>query len=147
MKVAIGSDHRGYRLKETLKGFLKGEGFEVVDFGTDSEESTHYPVYAHRVAVAVSEGKARFGILICATGIGMSIAANKVKGVRAAHVCDDKLVELCRKHNDANVLCFGSIYTDEETAKRWVKIFFSTDFEGGRHLTRVNMLENVPDKG
>ncbi|MEO0139708.1 MAG: ribose 5-phosphate isomerase B [candidate division WOR-3 bacterium] len=143
MKIAIGCDHRGFRLKEFLKEKLSKD-YEVLDFGTFSEESTHYPIYAHKVASAVSKGEADYGVLICATGIGMSIAANKVKGVRAAHVCSDELVELSRKHNDANVICFGSLYTDGETALRWVKIFISTEFEGGRHLERVRMLENVP---
>ncbi len=142
MKIAIGCDHRGFRLKEFLKEKLSKD-YEVLDFGTFSEESTHYPIYAHRVASAVSKGEADYGVLICATGIGMSIAANKVKGVRAAHVCSDELVELSRKHNNANVICFGSLYTDEETALRWVKIFISTEFEGGRHLERIKMLENV----
>lgn len=147
MRIALGCDHRGYRLKEYLKEALSSEGFEVMDFGTFSEESTHYPIYAHKVALAVAKGEADFGVLICATGIGMSIAANKVKGVRAAHVCTDEMVKLSREHNNANVICFGSLYADEEKSLRWVKIFINTAFEGGRHLIRVNMLENVPDQG
>lgn len=142
MKIAIGCDHRGFRLKEFLKVELS-KYYEVLDFGTFSEESTHYPIYAHKVALAVSRGEADYGVLICATGIGMSIAANKVKGIRAAHVCSDELVELSRRHNNANIICFGSLYTDEKTALRWVKSFISTEFEGGRHLQRVEMLENV----
>ncbi|NPB04199.1 MAG: ribose 5-phosphate isomerase B [Thermotogae bacterium] len=141
MIIALGSDHRGFALKEFLKGKLHGENYEVLDVGTHSPERTDYPIYAKAVARAVAEGKARFGILICATGIGMSIAANKVKGVRAAHVCSDELVKLSRRHNDANVLCFGSLYTDEETALRWVRLFLSEEFEGGRHERRVAMLE------
>jgi ribose 5-phosphate isomerase B len=132
MKIAIGCDHRGFKLKEFLKEKLR-EDFEVLDFGTFSEESTHYPIYAKKV-------------LICATGIGMSIAANKIRGVRAAHVCSDELVELSRRHNNANIICFGSIYTDEETALRWVKNFTSTPFEGGRHSIRVDMIEDVSDR-
>ncbi len=142
MKIALGCDHRGFDLKEFLKEKLKME-FEILDFGTFSHESTHYPIYAKKVALAVSNKEADFGVLICATGIGMSIAANKIKGVRAAHVCSDMLVELSRKHNDANIICFGSIYTDGETALRWVKIFVSTPFEGGRHSIRVGMIEDV----
>jgi ribose-5-phosphate isomerase (EC 5.3.1.6) len=130
MKIAIGCDHRGFKLKEFLKEKLR-EDFEVLDFGTFSEESTHYPIYAKKVALAVSKKEADFGVLICATGIGMSIAANKIKDVRAAHVCSDELVELSRRHNNANIICFGSIYANEETALRWVKNFISTPF-GGR---------------
>jgi ribose 5-phosphate isomerase B len=145
MKIAIGCDHRGFKLKEFLKEKLR-EDFEVLDFGTFSEESTHYPIYAKKVALAVSKKEADFGVLICATGIGMSIAANKIRGVRAAHVCSDELVELSRRHNNANIICFGSIYTDEETALRWVKNFISTPFEGGRHSMRVDMIEDVSDR-
>ncbi len=141
MVIAIGSDHRGYALKEFLKEALKEKGYEVIDVGTDSPERTDYPIYARAVGREVVEGRADYGVLICATGIGMSIAANKVKGVRAAHVCNDELVSLSRRHNDANVLCFGSLYTDEKTALRWVEIFVSTEFEGGRHARRVGMLE------
>ncbi len=141
MKVALGSDHRGYALKEFLKGFLRERGYEVLDEGTHSPERTDYPVYARRVAQKVANREAHYGILICATGIGMSIAANKVKGVRAAHVCSDDLVRLSRQHNNANVLCFGSLYTDEPTAARWVELFLKTEFEGGRHAKRVAMLE------
>ncbi len=143
MVIALGSDHRGYALKESLKEELRRRGYEVIDVGTDSEERTDYPIYAKAVAQAVADGKARFGVLICATGIGMSIAANKVKGVRAAHVCNDELVSLSRRHNDANVLCFGSLYTDEETALRWVEIFVSTEFEGGRHARRVSLIGEI----
>ncbi|NPA79716.1 MAG: ribose 5-phosphate isomerase B [Thermotogae bacterium] len=141
MRIALGSDHRGYALKEFLKEALRREGYDVVDVGTDSPERTDYPIYAKAVGRKVASGEVRFGVLICATGIGMSIAANKVRGVRAAHVCDDELVKLSRRHNDANVLCFGSLYTDEETALRWVKLFLTTEFEGGRHSRRVAMLE------
>jgi len=145
MKIAIGCDHRGFKLKEFLREKLR-EDFEVLDFGAFSEESTHYPIYAKKVALAVLKKEADFGVLICATGIGMSIAANKIKGVRAAHVCSDELVELSRRHNNANIICFGSIYTDEETALRWVKNFISTPFEGGRHSIRVDMIEDVSDR-
>lgn len=143
MVIALGSDHRGYALKESLKEELRRRGYEVMDVGTDSEERTDYPIYAKAVAQAVADGKARFGVLICATGIGMSIAANKVRGIRAAHVCSDELVSLSRRHNDANVLCFGSLYTDEETALRWVEIFVSTEFEGGRHARRVSLIGEI----
>lgn len=141
MVIALGSDHRGYALKEFLKRALTERGYTVEDFGTDSPERTDYPIYAKAVGKAVVEGRADYGVLICATGIGMSIAANKVRGVRAAHVCNDELVKLSRQHNNANVLCFGSLYTDEETALRWVETFVKTEFEGGRHARRVSMLE------
>ncbi len=141
MIIAIGSDHRGYRLKEILKTFLSSKGYRVLDFGTHSEESFDYPDAAIPVGEAVASGKADFGILICMTGIGMSIAANKVKGVRAALVTALEFAELSRKHNNANVICLQGGYVDPEDAKNFVLKFFTTDFEGGRHLRRIKKIE------
>jgi len=146
-KIAIGSDHAAFKLKEKTKEWLKAKGFSVEDLGTHSEESADYPDYAKKVAKEVASGKADFGVLICGTGIGMSMAANKGKGVRAA-VCHDAFSgRMAREHNDANVLCFGARTTDEEQAKEIVDKFFSTDFagarEGGeRHLRRVKKIED-----
>ncbi len=141
MKIAIGSDHRGFRLKEHLKTFLSSRGFEVLDFGTHSEESFDYPDAAIPVGEAVTSGRADFGILICMTGIGMSIAANKVKGVRAALVTAVEFAELSRKHNNANVICLQGGYVDFKDAEEFVLRFLTTDFEGGRHLRRIKKIE------
>ena len=145
-KIAIGSDHAGFELKQKAAGWLKAKGFSVEDLGTHSKESADYPDFAKKVAKAVAAKKADFGVLICGTGIGMSMAANKVKGVRAA-VCHDAFSsQMAREHNDANVLCFGSRTADEKKAKEIVDKFFSTDFAGARdggerHLRRVKKIE------
>ena len=141
MKIAIGADHRGFSLKEVLKEFLKEKGYEVIDFGTHSEESFDYPDAAIPVGEAVASGEADRGILICMTGIGMSIAANKVKGVRAALVTGLEFAELSRRHNDANVICLQGGYVDPEDAKKFVEVFLTTEFEGGRHERRVNKIK------
>ncbi len=140
MRVFIGSDHAGFRLKEAIKPYLIERGFEVHDVGTDSEESVDYPDYAAKVAKAVADGEADRGVLICGTGIGMEMAANKVKGVRAAMVTDPELARMMRAHNDANVLTLGGRYLDEETAKEILDVFFDTEFEGGRHQRRVDKI-------
>jgi len=139
VRIAIGSDHAGFRLKERLREFLK-EGHQVVDFGTESEEPTDYPDIAFKVAERVSSGEFDRGILICGTGIGMCIAANKVKGIRAALCWDERTAELSRKHNDSNILCLGGRILSEEEAKRIVEKWLSSEFEGGRHLRRVRKI-------
>src|SRR5882672_5703341 len=131
MKIAIGADHAGFRLKEHVRDHLRAEGHEVVDVGTSSEVSTDYPDYAKVVAQDVSQGKADRGVLVCSTGIGMSIAANKVHGVRAALGANEDSVRLTRAHNNANILTIGAKYTDQAEAKRFVDIFLSTPFDGG----------------
>ena len=141
MKIAIGGDHGGYKLKEFLKGALAAD-YEFRDCGTDSEDSADYPVFAAKVANAVSSGECDFGIAICTTGIGVSIAANKVRGVRAALCCDIERVKMSRRHNNANVLCFGAAYIEPETAVEMTKVFLSTEFDGvkpgqERHARRV----------
>ncbi len=140
MKIAIGADHRGYKLKRVLVEFLRGKGHDVTEYGAQSEESYDYPDAAIPVGEAVSSGKADRGILICMTGIGMSIAANKVKGVRAALVTSEEFAELSRRHNNANVICLQGGYVDPEDAKKFVEIFLKTDFEGGRHARRVKKI-------
>jgi len=138
MKIAIGSDHAGYEVKQKVLGLVAEAGHEAFDKGTDSEESCDYPDYAKAVAEAVSAGECELGILICGTGLGMSMAANKVKGIRAAKVCSMYESEMSRKHNNANVLCLGARSMDyDNLIEPIVKVWLATDFEGGRHERRV----------
>ena len=141
MRIAIGSDHAGFALKEALRQRLAAEGHEVADFGTGSPASCDYPDFAHAVAQEVAAGRSERGILVCYTGIGMAIAANKMAGVRAAPAqCDDE-VRLTRRHNDANVLTLGSLFLTPERAAALVDLFLGTEFEGGRHARRVAKME------
>ena len=137
MKIAIAADHAGFALKEKLRQRLAEEGHELVDFGADSADSCDYPDFAQPVAREVAEGRADRGILVCSTGIGMSIAANKVTGVRAAPAQSEDEVRLTRAHNDANVLTLGARYLDEPQAAGLVEIFLHTEFQGGRHARRI----------
>ena len=146
MKIALGSDHGGYHLKETLKKHLSDQGHEVLDMGAFDTQSCHYPVYAEKVARAVVSGEAERGILCCGTGIGMSIAANKVRGVRAAAISDCFSAEFTRRHNDANVLCLGERTLGPGLAQLIADIFVRTAFEGGRHQTRVDMISELENK-
>ena len=139
--VAIGADHGGYELKQVLKQYLEERGVSVADFGTDSTESTDYPDYARAVAQSVASRKSEFGVLVCTTGVGMSIAANKVPGARAALVGDQETATLARRHNNANVLCLAGKTTAPENARKIVDAFLHTPFEGGRHERRVNKME------
>lgn len=141
MKIAVASDHGGYKLKEYLKKYLEEKGEEVIDLGTDSEESVDYPVYGKACGEAVVSGKADRGIVCCGTGIGISIAANKVKGVRCALCTDVHIAEMSRKHNNANVLALGGRTTSDEDARKITEAWLDTGFEGGRHQRRVNMLD------
>ncbi len=145
MRVAIGSDHAGLELKERIKEFLLAKGYEVIDFGTDSQQSTHYPLFAKDVALAVQEGRADRGILVCGTGIGMSITANKFRGVRAALCCNEYMARMSRLHNDANVLCLGDRVLGEELALAIVDVWMNTPFEGGRHLQRVELIKEIEE--
>jgi ribose 5-phosphate isomerase B len=140
VKVALGADHRGFRLKEDLKRWLAASGREVIDLGPDSADRVDYPDYALKVAGAVARRRADRGILICSTGIGMSIAANKVRGVRAALVDSVRLARLSREHNDANVLCLGADIVSSALARRIVGVWLRTEFAGGRHARRVRKL-------
>jgi ribose 5-phosphate isomerase B len=148
-RIAIGCDHRGLALKEIIMPFLQNAGHSYQDFGCYSTEPVDYPDIAQKVGEAVAAGNFDQGILICNTGIGISIAANKIKGVMAALCCDVFAAQRARQHNDANVLCLRGEEIDTESALEIVKTFLATDFEGGRHLRRVNKiraLEGAPQK-
>lgn len=140
MRVAVGADHAGYGLKEDLKLFLKGEGHEVLDLGTDSEEPVDYPIYCARVARAVVEGRADRGIVVGGSGQGEQIAANKVAGVRAALCNDLYAARLSRAHNDANVLSLGARIVAPTLAREIVRLWLETPFEGGRHVGRIEQI-------
>lgn len=144
--IALGSDHGGYLYKEELKKHLDEKGIEYIDFGTDSTASCDYPVYAEKVCKAIQSGECEKGILICGTGIGMSICANKFKGIRAA-VCGDHFsAEFTRKHNDSNVLCMGARTIGAGVALQLADIFLSTEFEGGRHQKRIDMMMSFEEE-
>lgn len=135
--IALGCDHGGYLLKEAVKKYLEENKIAYKDYGTYSEESVNYAPFASKVAHAVANGEAERGILCCGTGIGISIAANKVKGIRAAVCTNEFCAEMTRRHNDANILCMGGRVINEETAVKLAKIFLETPFEGGRHAARI----------
>ncbi len=146
MKIAIGCDHAGYQYKEIVKKHLEEKGFQVIDKGTYSEERVDYPVYGEAVGNAVASGEADRGIVICGTGIGISIAANKVKGIRAALCTNEYMARMARKHNDANILAFGARVLGIDVALGIVDEFFSTDLEGGRQEKRVNLRKEIEEK-
>ncbi len=146
MKIALGCDHGGWKLKEIVRAYLEREGHEVRDFGTDSPDSCDYPDFALPVAEAVARGDEDRGILICTTGIGMSIAANKVPGVRAALCKDEESARLSREHNDANVLTMGASMVSEEGARGILGVWLSSNFEGGRHDRRVGKIKEIEKK-
>ena len=141
--IAIGCDHGGFALKEAVKKHLEEKGIEIKDFGCYSTESVDYAVHAAKVAHCVADGEAEYGILVCSTGIGISMAANKVKGIRAALCCDTHAAEMTRRHNNANILCMGGLVISEEMGLNIVDTFLSFDFEGGRHQERI---EAIPVK-
>ncbi len=143
MKIALGSDHGGFALKNALIEHLKGREYEVLDLGTYSEESVDYPVYGKKTAEAVASGEADLGIVCCGTGIGISIAANKVKGIRCAVVTNDYMAEMTKRHNNANMLAFGGRVISPEDAIRMTDIWLDTEYEGGRHARRVAMLDEM----
>jgi len=143
MKIAIGADHAGFVLKEKIKEKLVADGHQVEDVGTYGSESVDYPDFARQVAAKVASGEAERGILVCYTGVGMSIAANKVKGVRAALGVNPEEVQLTRRHNNANVLTLGAILTTPEAAAPLVEAFLKTEFEGGRHARRVQKITDL----
>lgn len=145
MKVAIASDHRGYHLKEKVMALLKSKNHEVTDEGPGSEESVDYPDYAALVAKRVSKGEVDRGILICGTGIGMAIAANKFPGVRAAACVDEVTAELSRRHNDLNVLCLSGDLLSANTTERVVEKWMETEFEGGRHQRRIEKISDLDE--
>lgn len=141
-KIIIGSDHAGYNLKQKIKIYLVDQGYEVIDIGAFSTESVDYPVIAKEAALKIVNGEFNKGILICGTGIGMSIAANKVKGIRAVVCSDTTSAKFSRQHNNANILCFGERIVGEYLAKDICNAWLTTEFEAERHLRRVNLLEN-----
>ena len=143
MKIAMGNDHTGIELKNIIKEFVEGKGYEVIDLGTNAPESCDYPVFGEAAARAVASGECERGIVVCTTGIGISIAANKVKGIRCAHVCDSLCAEMCRRHNDANMLALGAGITGFNLAERCVEVFLTTPFESGRHARRVAEMDAI----
>lgn len=144
--IVVGSDHGGFRLKQKLKALLEKKGYKVYDVGCLSRESCDYPQFAYEAALRVSSGEFAKGILICKSGIGNSIVANKVKGVRAALCYNLKAARLSRQHNDANLLILGSLFVKETLAKRIVRVWLKTEFEGGRHLRRIRQIKKIEDK-
>ncbi|MCL6561411.1 MAG: ribose 5-phosphate isomerase B [Firmicutes bacterium] len=145
MRIAVGADHAGWPLKEPLANFLIENGWDVEDFGTFSPESVDYPDYAEKVARAVASGQAERGLLICGSGIGMCIAANKVPGVRAALAHDVVAARLSRQHNDANVLTMGARFIAVPLAQEILKVWLETPFEGGRHQRRVEKIQALEE--
>ena len=141
MKIAIGADHGGFILKEEIRKHLLKKGISVKDFGTFSEESVDYPDIGKKVAKAVAQNKFKFGILICGTGLGMSMVANKVAGIRAAVCHNIFTAKMSRAHNDANILCLGGRVLKKSTALKMVDAFLKTKFEGGRHLRRIRKIK------
>ncbi len=140
MRIAVGSDHAGFHLKNTLRDWLLGEGHEVEDVGTFTAERADYPVFGAAAAAKVANGDADFGVVVCGSGQGICMAANKVAGVRGAVIRDVQDAQMSRLHNDANVACFGERVTESETAIDALRVFLATEFEGGRHQTRVDLL-------
>ncbi len=143
MIIAMASDHGGFELKKTIKEHLAERGLKVVDLGTNSEESVDYPVYGKACSEAVASGKADLGIVCCGTGIGISIAANKVKGVRCGLCTSVEMAELTKKHNNANMIALGGRTTEPELAIKIVDAWLDTEFEGGRHKRRTDMLDEM----
>ena len=141
--IAIGCDHGGLNIKNAVINYFKEQGIEYKDYGTDTADSVDYPIYAYQVARAVADGAAELGIICCGTGIGVSMAANKVKGIRAAVCADEFCAEMTRRHNNANIMCMGGRVIDEAKAVKLADIFLHTPFEGGRHLKRVQMITDI----
>jgi ribose 5-phosphate isomerase B len=146
MKIALGADHAGFALKERVKRYLESRGHEVIDMGAASAESTDYPPYAFRVAEAVRDGAADRGLLVCDSGNGIAIAANKVEGIRAAIAMNPDQASLSRRHNDANVLVLGAKYLPPETEEETVDAWLRAEFEGGRHARRVGQITEYERK-
>ncbi|CAH0317080.1 Putative sugar phosphate isomerase YwlF [Peribacillus simplex] len=145
MRIAIGCDHGGFQLKESVKKHLKLNEFEVIDFGTNSRESVHFPNYALKVGISVKQGESELGVLCCGTGIGMSIAANKIKGIRASVVNDCFSAKATKEHNGSNVLCLGERVLGEGLALSIVDTWIKAEFQGGRHEERLNQVKNLEE--
>ncbi len=147
MIIAVGSDHRGFGHKERVRALLEREGHTVVDVGCHGTTTVDYPDFALAVGRAVAEGRAALGVLVCGSGIGVSIAANKVRGVRAALCCNEEMAAATRRHNDANVICFGADHTPVELAERMVLRWLAAAFEGGRHADRMRKIADIEQDG
>lgn len=145
-KIAVGSDHAGFVLKEKIKKLLAGKSIDFIDFGTFSEDSCDYPDYARKAAESVASGESLCGILCCGSGVGISIVANKVRGIRAALLHEPETAALCRQHNDANMICMAGRTMDEQLLEPTIDAFLNSEFEGGRHAKRVEKIEQ-PRKG
>ena len=143
MKIAIGSDHGGFLLKEDLKQYLIKNGYEVIDVGTFSQDSCHYPEFAIKCANLISNGTCRFGVIVCTTGEGVTMASNKIKGVRAGLAYNKEVARLMREHNDANVIAFGAKFMQKEEAFECLDEFLNAKFLEGRHLIRVQMINDL----
>ena len=141
MKIAIGCDHGGFTRKEEIKEYLLSKGYEIIDCGTYSLESCDYPIFGNRVAKQVAGKEADFGVLVCTSGEGIMMAANKVRGVRCGIAYNDEVAALLRQHNNANVVAFGAKFMEKDDVLRRTDIFLNTEFEGGRHERRVNLIE------
>lgn len=143
MKIAIGNDHVALEMKKEIRAYLESKGIEVLDVGTDSPERFNYPVSGYRVARLVADGKADGGVLICGTGVGISLAANKVHGIRACVCSDPYTARLSRQHNNTNIIAFGARVIGIETAKMIVDEWLNAEYEGGRHQTRIDMITEI----
>ena len=143
MKIAIGNDHIALNMKNHIKDYLESKGYEVINFGTDSSDRTDYPIYGKKVADAVASGECDYGVLICGTGVGISLSANKVKGIRAVVCSEPYTARLCRQHNNANIIAFGARVVGEATAEMIVDEFLSSEYEGGRHQKRIDMISAI----
>lgn len=146
MKIAMGNDHSAVEMKKEIKSYIEEKGYQVIDFGTDRAESCDYPIYGEKVGRAVVSGEADLGILICGTGVGISLAANKVKGVRACVCSEPFSAKLSRQHNNTNILAFGARVVGVELAKMIVDEWLAAEFEGGRHQRRVDMLMAIEER-
>lgn len=146
MRVAIGNDHAATELKFQVKEYLESKGYEVINFGTDTTDSCNYPEYGEAVGNAVAKGEADAGVLICGTGVGISIAANKVKGIRAVVCSEPVTARLSKLHNNSNIVAFGARIVGFETAKAILDAWFETEYEGGRHQKRVDMITEIEER-
>ena len=143
MKIAIGNDHVALEMKEHIKAYLQEKGHEIIDCGTNSSERTNYPIYGKRVAELVKSKECDYGVLICGTGVGISLAANKVDGIRAVVCSEPYSARLSRQHNNANIVAFGARVVGQATAEMIVDEFFSAEYEGGRHQKRIDMISAI----
>lgn len=141
MKISIGSDHAGFKYKEEIKKYLESKGHEVIDCGTNSLESCDYPIFGRAAAELVAKGEVKYGVLVCSSGEGIMMAANKVKGVRCGLAYNDDVARLIRQHNNANMIAFGASFMELKDVLRRIDLFLATEFEGGRHERRVSEIE------